>query len=191
LSRLRLTPQRSEDAAARFLADFSLSALVDALAACAPGSEVCATAAASLAPAHAAPLAVDWQDERALCGALDRVFETRAGAQALPAALGVASAGTGLYVEAGLDWQTGLWGLTLGGRLAHQMIGRPANFGVGNYSWWGVNLSRDFTIEALGTLTATLSYVQTSIARDQCEPISGRGQDICGARALASLGFRF
>jgi uncharacterized protein (TIGR02001 family) len=102
-----------------------------------------------------------------------------------------ASAGTGLYVEAGLDWQTGLWGLTLGGRLAHQMIGRPANFGVGNYSWWGVNLSRDFTIEALGTLTATLSYVQTSIARDHCEPISGRGQDICGARALASLGFRF
>ena len=99
MSRLRLTPQRSEDAAARFLADFSLSALVDALAACAPGSEVCATAAASLAPAHAAPLAVDWQDERALCGALDRVFETRAGAQALPAALGVASAGTGAQSE--------------------------------------------------------------------------------------------
>jgi len=102
-----------------------------------------------------------------------------------------ASSGTGFYVEGGLDWQTGFWGLTLGGRLAHQMLQRPANFGAGNYSWWGVNLTRDFTIEAVGTLTATLGYVQTSIAHEHCVPIAGRGQDICGARALASLGFRF
>jgi uncharacterized protein (TIGR02001 family) len=102
-----------------------------------------------------------------------------------------ASSGTGLYFEGGLDWQTGLWGLTLSGRLAHQMLERPANFGAGNYTWWGVNLTRDFAIDGLGTLTATLSYVQTSIDRDQCVPIGGRGQDICGARALGSLGFRF
>jgi uncharacterized protein (TIGR02001 family) len=102
-----------------------------------------------------------------------------------------ASSGTGLYFEGGLDWQTGLWGLTLSGRLAHQMLERPANFGAGNYTWWGVNLTRDFAIDGLGTLTATLSYVQTSIARDHCVPIGGRGQDICGARALGSLGFRF
>jgi hypothetical protein len=38
---------RSEDAAARFLADFPLPALVDALTACAPGSEVRSAAAAS------------------------------------------------------------------------------------------------------------------------------------------------
>ena len=102
-----------------------------------------------------------------------------------------ASSGTGLYFEGGLDWQTGLWGLTLSGRLAHQMLERPANFGAGNYTWWGVNLTRDFAIDGLGTLTATLSYVQTSIDRDHCVPIGGRGQDICGARALGSLGFRF
>jgi len=102
-----------------------------------------------------------------------------------------ASSGTGLYFEGGLDWQTGLWDLTLSGRLAHQMLERPANFGAGNYTWWGVNLTRDFAIDGLGTLTATLSYVQTSIDRDHCVPIGGRGQDICGARALGSLGFRF
>jgi len=102
-----------------------------------------------------------------------------------------ASSGTGLYVEGGVDWQTGLWDLTLSGRLAHQMLERPAKFGAGNYTWWGLNLTRDFAINGLGTLTATLSYVQTSIARDHCVPIGGRGQDICGARALGSLGFRF
>jgi uncharacterized protein (TIGR02001 family) len=102
-----------------------------------------------------------------------------------------ASSGPAIYVEGGLDWQTGLWGLTLGGRLAHQTIDRPANFGTGNYTWWGVNLTRDFAINGLGTVTATLSYAQTSIDRDHCVPIAGRGQDICGARALASLGFRF
>jgi uncharacterized protein (TIGR02001 family) len=101
------------------------------------------------------------------------------------------TSGTGIYFEGGADWQTGLWGLTLGGRLAHQMIGRPANFGASNYTWWGVNLTRDFTIEAVGTLTATLTYVQTSIAHDNCDPIGGRGQNICGARVLGSLAFRF
>jgi len=102
-----------------------------------------------------------------------------------------ASSGTGLYFEGGLDWQTGLWDLTLSGRLAHQMIERLANFGASNYSWWGVNLTRDFPISGVGTIAATLSYVQTSIARDHCVLIGGRGQDICGARALGSLAFRF
>jgi uncharacterized protein (TIGR02001 family) len=102
-----------------------------------------------------------------------------------------ASSGTGIYLEAGADWQTGVWGLTLGGRLAQQWIARAPNFGTADYIWWGVNLARDFTIDGVGTLTATLSYVQTSVERGHCVPIGGRGQDICAARALGSLAFRF
>ncbi|MBY0338753.1 MAG: TorF family putative porin [Acetobacteraceae bacterium] len=101
------------------------------------------------------------------------------------------SSGTGIYLEGGADWKTGLWDLTVQGRLGHQWIERNPRFGTPDYLWWSVGLARDFTITGIGTVTASVGYYQTSIARADCAPIGGRGQDICGARALGSISFKF
>ena len=76
-------------------------------------------------------------------------------------------------------------------RLAHQWIARNPRFGTPDYAWWALTLSRDFAVPSLGTVTAGVGYYQTSISRQDCAPINGRGQDICGARALGSLSFKF
>lgn len=101
------------------------------------------------------------------------------------------SSGTGIYLEGGADWRTGLLDLTAGARLGHQWIERNPRFGTPDYTWWALTLSRDFAVSGIGTVTASVGYYQTSISRQDCAPISGRGQDICGARALASLSFKF
>jgi uncharacterized protein (TIGR02001 family) len=99
--------------------------------------------------------------------------------------------GLGVYVEGGADWDTGLWGLTLGARLGYQFIEKNPRYGTPDYTWWGLGLSRDFAIAGAGTLTASVSYFDTNIPRDQC--LSGQGvpQYVCAARVLASLAFRF
>ena len=101
------------------------------------------------------------------------------------------SSGTGIYLEAGADWRTGVAGVTLAGRYGHQSVQRPANFGAPDYGWWSLTAAREFDVPRLGTVAASLGYYQTSLARADCVPVGGRGQDICGARALASLAFRF
>jgi len=101
------------------------------------------------------------------------------------------SSGAGVYLEAGADWDTGLAGLTLGARYGQQWIARNANFGAPDYGWWSLTASRDIILPRYGTIAATLGYYRTSVARADCVPIGGRGQDICGARALGSLAFRF
>ena len=101
------------------------------------------------------------------------------------------SSGTGIYVEGGADWQTGWQGINLGARLGYQWIQREANFGTPDYAWWGLVASREFAVGGIGTAIATLGYYQTSVARADCVPVGGRGQDICGARALGSVAFRF
>ncbi|MDB5416492.1 MAG: hypothetical protein JWR10_4827 [Rubritepida sp.] len=98
--------------------------------------------------------------------------------------------GTGVYVEAGADWKTGIWDVTLGGRVGYQWIDRNPRFGTPDYAWWGISLSRDFVLPVLGnTITAAVGYYDTSISRGDC--IFGTSQDICGARALGSLTFKF
>jgi len=98
--------------------------------------------------------------------------------------------GTGVYIEGGADWKTGIWDVTLGGRVGYQWIDRNPRFGTPDYAWWGISLSRDFVIPVLGnTVTASVGYYDTSISRGDC--IYGTRQDICGARAMGSLTFKF
>lgn len=101
------------------------------------------------------------------------------------------SSGTGIYLEGGVDWRTGFQDLVVGGRVAHQFIERNPRFGTPDYTWWGLTLGRDFAIQGVGTINATVGYYQTSIGRSDCAAINGRGQDICGARAYGSLTFKF
>jgi len=97
--------------------------------------------------------------------------------------------GTGVYVEGGADWKTGVWDLTVGGRVAYQWIQRNTVFGTPDYAWWSIAVSREFTVPNIGTLVASVGYYDTSIRRSDC--IFGTSQDICAARALASISFRF
>jgi len=101
------------------------------------------------------------------------------------------SSGTGIYIEGQADWKTGVQDLVLGARLAHQWIDRNPRFGTPDYLWWAVVVARDFAIERVGTITASVGYYQTDISRADCAAINGRGQDICGARALGAISFKF
>jgi len=42
--------------------------------------------------------------------------------------------GSSVYLEGGADWKTGIWDLTLGGRLGYQWIQRNAVFGTPDYA---------------------------------------------------------
>ena len=97
--------------------------------------------------------------------------------------------GTGVYVEAGADWKTGVWDVTLGGRFGYQWIQRNPVFGTPDYAWWSIGLSRDFAIPNIGTIAVSVGYYDTSISRGDC--IFGTRQDICGARALGAISFKF
>lgn len=99
--------------------------------------------------------------------------------------------GLGVYVEIGADWNTGLWDLTLGARVGYQFIQKNPRFGTPDYAWWGLALSRDFAIENLGTITASIGYFDTTIPQTSC--LSGQGvqQDVCGSRVLGSISFKF
>ena len=97
--------------------------------------------------------------------------------------------GAGFYVEGGADWKTGVWDLTLGGRIGYQWIQRNLVFGTPDYTWWSIVVSREFPVANIGTLVASVGYCDTSIAKSDC--IYGTGQNICSARALASIAFRF
>ena len=101
------------------------------------------------------------------------------------------SSGTGIYLEGGVDWRTGFQDVVLGVRVGHQFIERNPRFGTPDYTWWGLTASRDFAIERVGTIAASVGYYQTSISRRDCAPLNGSGQDICGARAFGSLTFKF
>jgi uncharacterized protein (TIGR02001 family) len=97
------------------------------------------------------------------------------------------SSGTGVYVEGGADWKTGVWDLTLGGRLSYQWIERNPRFGTPDYLWGSVTVSREFAVQNVGTLIVAAGYYNTSIARRDC----AGGQDICEGRAFGSISFRF
>ena len=98
--------------------------------------------------------------------------------------------GTGIYIEGGADWKTGILDVTLGGRVGYQWVERNVRWGTPDYAWWGIMFSRDFTLPVLGnTITASVGYYDTSISRGDC--IYGTRQDICGARAMGYLTFKF
>ncbi|WP_027283963.1 TorF family putative porin [Rubritepida flocculans] len=97
------------------------------------------------------------------------------------------NSGTGIYIEGGADWKTGVWDLTLGGRVGYQWIENNRLFGTPDYAWWSISLTREFPIERVGTIVAAIGYYQTSISEGRCVG----GQNICGARALGSISFRF
>lgn len=99
--------------------------------------------------------------------------------------------GTGIYLEGGADWKTGVWDLTLGGRIGYQWVENNRLLGVPDYAWWSIALTREFPIERVGTIVASVGYYQTSISEGRCAPLANGGQDICGARALGSIAFRF
>jgi len=97
--------------------------------------------------------------------------------------------GTGVYIEGGADWKTGVWDLTLGARVGYQWIQRNTVFGTPDYAWWSIAVSREFPVANVGTLVASVGYYDTSIRKSDC--IFGTSQNICAARALASISFRF
>lgn len=99
--------------------------------------------------------------------------------------------GLGIYVEDGADWETGVWNLTLGARLGYQFIEKNPRFGTPDYTWWGLGLRRDFALTGMGIVTASVTYFDTTIPRNQC--LSGQGvqQDVCTARVIAGLAFAF
>jgi len=97
--------------------------------------------------------------------------------------------GDAFYVEGGADWKTGVWDLTLGGRVGYQWIQRNAVFGTPDYAWWAITLTREFPVANIGTIVASIGYYDTSISKNEC--IYGTNQNICDARALASIAFRF
>nr|WP_314073366.1 TorF family putative porin [uncultured Roseococcus sp.] len=98
--------------------------------------------------------------------------------------------GTGVYLEGGADWKTGFLDLTLGARLGYQWIDRNPRWGTPDYAWWGLSVSRDFVLPVVGTtVTASVGYYDTSISRGDC--IFGTSQNICGARAMGYLTFKF
>ncbi len=97
------------------------------------------------------------------------------------------SSGDGYYIEGGADWKTGVWDVVLGGRVGHQWIQRNVRFGTPDYTWWSVAISREFAIEGIGTISASVGYYDTSIGRSDC----AGNQDVCRARALGSISFKF
>jgi uncharacterized protein (TIGR02001 family) len=97
------------------------------------------------------------------------------------------SSGTGVYVEGGADWKTGVWDLTLGGRLGYQWIERNVRFGTPDYLWGSAIVSREFAVQGVGTLIVAAGYYSTNISRRDC----AGGQDICEGRAFGSVSFRF
>ena len=97
--------------------------------------------------------------------------------------------GTGVYVEGGADWKTGVWDVTLGGRVGYQWIQRNTVFGTPDYAWWSISLTREFPVANIGTIVASIGYYDTSISKQDC--VFGTNQNICDARALASIAFRF
>lgn len=97
--------------------------------------------------------------------------------------------GTGYYIEGGADWKTGIWDLTLGGRIGYQWIQRNTVFGTPDYAWWSISVSREFPVSNIGTIVASVGYYDTSIAKVDC--IFGTSQNICDARAYDSISFRF
>jgi uncharacterized protein (TIGR02001 family) len=99
--------------------------------------------------------------------------------------------GTAIYLEGGADWKTGVWDLTLGGRIGYQWVENNSRFGTPDYAWWSIGLTREFPIERVGTIVANVGYYQTSISQGRCVPLATGGQDICGARAYGSIAFRF
>lgn len=101
------------------------------------------------------------------------------------------ASGFALYIETGLDWDTGLWNLTLGPRLGYQWVQKNQRFGAPDYAWWGVVLSRQFELPGAGTATVSLGYVQSSISRNECLTGIGTRQNICGARVVGQLTLKF
>ena len=99
--------------------------------------------------------------------------------------------GTGYYLEGGFDWKTGVFDLTLGGRVAYQWIQRNPVFGTPDYLWWGLTVSREFPVAGIGTLVLTAGYFQTNISRRDCVPTAIGGQNLCEARAYGAVAFRF
>jgi glycosyltransferase involved in cell wall biosynthesis len=60
--------------------------------------------------------------------------------------------GDGFYVEGGADWKTGVWDLTLGGRIGYQWIQRNAVFGTpGTPKGFRAPLQAAFVLGALAT----------------------------------------
>ena len=50
-------------------------------------------------------------------------------------------------------------------------------------------MNHEFPVANVGTLVASIGYYDTSIRRSDC--IFGTSQNICAARVLASIAFRF
>jgi len=101
------------------------------------------------------------------------------------------TSGEGFHVQGGLDYATGIWDVTVAGRVGYQWIERNAVFAGPDYAWWSIGLSRPFTIPNVGVVTATIAYYQTSISTGRCFPLAAGGQDVCGARAYGSLSIAF
>lgn len=101
------------------------------------------------------------------------------------------TSGQAFHLQGGVDYATGIWDVTVAGRVGHQWIERNAVFAAPDYAWWSIGLSRPFEIPNVGAVTATVAYYQSSISTGRCFPSATGGQDVCGARAYGSLSIAF
>lgn len=89
--------------------------------------------------------------------------------------------GTGIYSEAGIDFALP-FEFVLSGRLGYQAIDKNERFGTPDFWNWSIGLSR----EVFG-FVFTVAYIDTDISKREC----GGGQNICEARAFASVTRKF
>ena len=101
--------------------------------------------------------------------------------------------GTGLitYVEAGADWASGIWDLTLGGRIAFQRIDGTQRYNSSGYGWWGIEFGRDFQIEGIGTIAVSAGYMGTSVSPQNCSSAVNESLEVCSQRAMGRIAFKF
>ena len=101
--------------------------------------------------------------------------------------------GTGLitYFEAGADWTSGIWDLTLGGRVALQRIDGTRQFNTSGYGWWGVEITREFKIEGIGAIVLSAGYMGAIMAPQDCSSAVNTSLEVCSQRAMGRIAFQF
>jgi uncharacterized protein (TIGR02001 family) len=94
-----------------------------------------------------------------------------------------ASMGSGLYLEAGLDWSLPWPGTLLSGRLGHQWVGRRDEFGTPSHLSHGFSVTHDLAAGA----ALSVGWFGTNLDRAAC----GKGETVCEGRLVGALSWSF
>jgi uncharacterized protein (TIGR02001 family) len=94
-----------------------------------------------------------------------------------------ASAGTGVYMETGVDYTLPWFDIALSGRFARQNIENNARFGAADYNTWSLGISKEF----FGRLVIGAAYYDTDLGKGDCFG----GLSVCEARGVGYATFKF